>query len=257
MFITGKEVRITQYADSTTIFIDGTRSSLCAVTEIFHLLEKSSGLRVNYSKTSIFPLGPLAAGKPHFLNEFSFAWTLGPVNVLGITFDANRDNLFHLNYTPKLSRLKNKLNLWSTRDLTPIGRITIIKTFALSQLIFLFQVLPNPPSTFIKELETYLFRFIWSGKPDKIKRTTLINTLDQGGLGATHIASFISGLKCTWVKRYIDNTNSAWKLFFDFYLQNYGKKFLFHCNFLAKDLAINNHFINDVLHGQSTRFVIQ
>ena len=246
LFIMGKEIRITQYADDTTIFVDNTHSSLSAITEIFHLLEKSSGLKVNHDKTNIFPLGPLAADKPLFLNEFNFAWTLGPVTVLGITFDKDRDNLFHLNYTPKLSRLKNKLNLWSTRDLTPIGRITIIKTFALSQLTFLFQVLPNPPSTFIKELETYLFRFIWAGKPDKIKRTTLINTLDQGGLGATHISSFINGLKCTWVKRYTDNTTATWKLFFDFYLQNYGKNFLFHCNYLAKDLIVSNRFISDV-----------
>ena len=54
----------------------------------------------------------LSRNKPNFLNNYKFIWTLGPITVLGITFDHSKDNLFHLNVPPKLSRFKRLLNLW-------------------------------------------------------------------------------------------------------------------------------------------------
>ncbi|KAJ8035115.1 hypothetical protein HOLleu_22234 [Holothuria leucospilota] len=107
----------------------------------------------------------------------------------------------------KLSRLKNILNAWSIRDLTPIGKNVIVKSFALSQLVFLFQVLPDPPDYFIHDIQGCIFYFIWSGNPDKVKRNTMYNSFENGGLKVTHVRSFISALKITWVKRYRDDCN--------------------------------------------------
>ena len=215
--ILDNEFRISLYADDTCIFLDGSYSSLRATVKILHIFEFSSGLKVNYDKSNLFPLGPLSSKKPRFLRHFDFVWTTGPVTVLGITFDLCPDNLFRLNFPPKLSRLKNMLNMWSSRDLTPIGKITIIKTFALSQLVYLFQILPNPPPNCIKELNNILYKFIWNNKPDKIKRNTMIAPIGEGGLKAPNVRLFIHSLKCSWVHRYrSDLTNSNWKLFFFF-----------------------------------------
>lgn len=244
--IAKNETRIIQYADDTCIFLDGSHSSVKAVVDIFEELHTSSGLRVNFEKSNIFPLGPLLNSKPNFLHNYGFSWTVSPVTALGITFDHCKDNLFRLNYPPKLSRLKNVLNLWSQRDLSPIGKITLVKSFGLSQLVYLFQILPNPPQNFVKELESYIFNFIWSGKPDKVKRRTLIAPISEGGLKATHVSSFINSLKCSWANRYLNDTKGSWKDFFDFYLKSNGKSFLFHCNFEAKDIKTDNVFINDV-----------
>lgn len=150
---------------------------------------------------------------------------------------------------PKLSRLKSILHLWSQRDLTPIGKITLIKTFALSQLVFLFQVLPNPPLNFIKNLESTLYKFIWGGKPDKVRRNTMINPIREGGLNVTHLNSFILGLKCTWVKRYGERSDAHWVKFFDYHLKMYGGIFLFNCNFKQSDVNTGNDFINDICHA--------
>lgn len=156
---------------------------------------------------------------PCFHDICNLNWSLGPITFWGITFTHDKERLFHLNYTPKLSRLKSNLHLWSQRDLTPIGKITLVKTLGLSQLVFLFQVLPNPPLHFVIQIEATVFDFIWSGNRDKVKRSALINDLDAGGLKAPHIHSFIRGLKCSWVRRYIDDNEALWKLFFDHYLK--------------------------------------
>lgn len=39
-----------------------------------------------------------------------------------------------LNYLPKLSEIRKLINQWKLRKLTPIGRITIIKTLITPKL---------------------------------------------------------------------------------------------------------------------------
>ena len=80
--------------------------------------------------------------------------------------------------------------MWSMRDLTPYGKIVIIKTFAISQLVFLLTVLPNPPKTFFKTLESMFFKFIWNNKPDKVKRAVMYNDKCLGGLNMINMEMF-------------------------------------------------------------------
>ena len=59
------------------------------------------------------------------------------------------------------------------RNLTMIGRIHIIKTFILSKVQYNWSN-DSVPRQFIKLLNRIIFKFIWNGKREKIKRTTLI-----------------------------------------------------------------------------------
>ena len=89
--------------------------------------------------------------------------------------------------------------------MTRIGKITIVKTLGLSQLIYLFSVLPKPNDDSLKELDTVLYKFIWSNKPDKVSRKTLVGDYQDGGLKMMHIPSMIKGLKVPWAKRLMDH----------------------------------------------------
>ena len=99
----------------------------------------------------------------------------------------------------------------SRRDLTPIGKITVIKSLALPKLIHLFSALPNPPKYILSELEKIFFKFIWNNKPDKIKRKTLISSYEKGGLNMIHLPSFIDYIKIKWLKRIHENPNGLWQ----------------------------------------------
>ena len=124
-------VKSLMYADDTTIFLDGSFSGLQETVNTFEVFERSSGLKVNIEKSSLFPLGSLTRAISGFPHIFGLKWTVGPTTLLGITFTNNRDDLFELNYTPKLSRLKQLLGIWSQRDLSLIGKVTIVKTLGL------------------------------------------------------------------------------------------------------------------------------
>ena len=60
--------------------------------------------------------------------------------------------------------------MWSQRDLSIVGRINIIKTLALSKVVFICSVM-NTPKDFSKEVNKITFdNFFWNHKPAKNKK---------------------------------------------------------------------------------------
>ena len=76
------------------------------------------------------------------------------------------------------------------RTLTPFCKMGVIKLLAVSKIVYLMLCLPDPPSKFLKDLNTILFKFLWNGKPDRIKRTTVQGEYQRGGLKMVDIFSF-------------------------------------------------------------------
>jgi hypothetical protein len=58
----------------------------------------------------------------------------------------------------------------------------MIKTLPLPKLIHLLTSLPNLKQSLFNDLNKTFFYFIWDGKPEKIKRNTLIADFEDGGL---------------------------------------------------------------------------
>ena len=101
-------------------------------------------------------------------------------------------------FSEKIERVKNILSSWSARRLTLLGKITIIKALAVSQIVHVLTSLPTHQGA-LKEINTLLYDFLWEGKGDKIKRTEMINDKDKGGLKMIDIQSFNKLLKIKWV----------------------------------------------------------
>ena len=70
----------------------------------------------------------------------------------------------------------------------------------------LFTALPNPDQSYIKKIEHTLYRFLWSNKPDRIKRTKLIQSNEVDGLKMIDLVSFLNSLKLSWLNRLINST---------------------------------------------------
>ena len=100
--------------------------------------------------------------------------------------------------------------MWSQRDLSIVGRINIIKTLALSKLVFICSVM-NTPKDFSKEVNKITFDFIWNHKPAKIKKTTLVEQKTAGGLDMKDFSLFDKALKLNWVKRLCSKSDATWQ----------------------------------------------
>ena len=66
------------------------------------------------------------------------------------------------------------------RVLTIMGKVTVVKAHALSQLQFLASTI-HTPQWVIKEVEDLIVRFVWDGK-GKIKREKASKAWKEGGL---------------------------------------------------------------------------
>ena len=152
-----------------------------------------------------------------------------PVYALGVHFSYNHETAVKKNFLEKLETLKKTLNMWSQRDISLQGRINIVKTLALSKLIFVCSVLETPEH-FAEEVNKLIFDYIWNYKPAKIRRTTLIKSKKEGGLGMKDFSFFDKALKLTWVKRLCSEINAPWKNIPTYFLANVSGIELFNCN---------------------------
>ena len=63
-------------------------------------------------------------------------WSDEPVKSLGVYFGKDKKQVEDLNWKPKLVKLEHILNRWKVRTLTYYGKITIIKTVGISQILY-------------------------------------------------------------------------------------------------------------------------
>ena len=178
-----------------------------------------------------------------------FKWPTDYFLYLGINIPLNNNyNLFNLNFVPKLDKIKSLLNIWNGRSLTLYGKIVVIKTLIIPKLNYLLCIVSNPPVTSFNEIQQLLFKFLWSKKVDKIKRSLLYN---DGGLKMPHLLCFNRAMKIAWIKRFLDEENNRkWKCFFKQSLRYIGEENFILWNLCQSHLTFNPNiesFWNDVL----------
>ena len=178
-----KEVKLSQYADDTTLFLSDAQS-VSNLFDLLSLFEKCSGLKINQTKSEMLWLGSSRHRK----------MSGEPVYALGMHFTYEQEASEKKIFFKKLGSLKKTLHVWSQRDLSIFGRINIVKTIALSKLIFICSVM-DTPKDFNKELNKITFDFIWNHKPAKIKKTTLLKQKKAGGLDMKDFSLFDNALK--------------------------------------------------------------
>ena len=210
-----EEIKISQFADDTTIFMDGSESSLQQILNILEVFGSLSGLKMNMSKTKMVWIGK----KKYSMDKLRCANSLNRgtnlFTLLGIDFDVNLQNIPALNYSKALIKVDEVISAWKKRTLTPLGKITVIKSLILSQLNHLFMAIPLPNNNFHVDLNKKLYKFLWDGKPEKIKRTIMCQNKTDGGLKMPDLEKFIKSLKSTWIRRLIASPASPWAKLFE------------------------------------------
>ena len=75
------------------------------------------------------------------------------------------------NYKEQIGNLKTILNIWRKRNLSFKGKLTMLWSKALSQLLFICSTLFTPPWV-IREVDGLFINFVWSNKKHHIKKET-------------------------------------------------------------------------------------
>ena len=228
----GNEVKISQFADDTNLFctdIISVENSLNIVNN-FGVI---SGLKLNVKKTKAIWLGKWSKNKT---TPLQLQWVNKPVKILGLYFSYDDNKNKHFNFDLKVKKLQTKLDLWKARNLTLFGKALIIKSLGLSQIVYAASNL-NTPTEVQFTIKSKLFSFLWNKKKDKIKRESIYQDYDRGGIRMTDIDLMIKGLRLAWISRLLNPERRNWKSVPNYFFTKLGGlNFFLRCNYDAKYL---------------------
>ena len=106
----------------------------------------------------------------------------------------------------KDGNIKRIINAWEKRNLSIVGKVCIITTFFISQLVYVMQALVVPYSV-LTQVNRLLFRFLWRKKDcnrkafEKVKRNVVCSDLENGGLGMTDLKPMQTTFLLQWAGR--------------------------------------------------------
>ena len=156
--IKNTEFKISQFADDTTL-MDGKESSLDAALNTLQVYGTLSDLRMNSSKCKMIWIGRKKHSKDKLNCKCHFDWNNDHFSLLGLHFHVNLDQMAEINYRLAINKVKNTISFWKKRSLTPLGKITVIKTLILSRLNHLFMTIPLPLKEFCQKIDYWLYNF--------------------------------------------------------------------------------------------------
>ena len=166
------------YADDLTCYLDGSEKSLRSVIQILDDFQKISGLKINLGKCKATWIGKQRLSKTVLCPDLKLIWA-DNFTLLGIEFDSDLANM-DTNFKKKFEVIEKMYKSWLYRKLTPLGKITVIKSMAFSQLSHVVLVCPHLESEVANKLNKLSFQFLWSNKPDRMKRVETILPINQG-----------------------------------------------------------------------------
>jgi len=164
------------------------------------------------------------------------------------------------NWKGRIDKIKRLISVWEKRNLSIMGKACLIKTFMISQLVYVMQALIIPENTLL-EINRLLFRFLWRKKDcnrkafEKVKRSTICSKIENGGLSMIDIKQMQKEILLHWIFRLSKATcEERWRYIPEQNYNIFGDKYLcFYSNVKANKFKglnlIKSCFWGQVLHN--------
>ena len=246
-------LKLTQYADDTTILTTSTHS-LHQTFQTFADYETASGCRLNPSKIKgLAVFGPI----PNLPLPIQWHNPDG-VKILGIHFFDDLLQLTNFNWTKVLRSFQQKLSLYRYRSLSLHGKVILLNTVALAKIWFLSTVIAMPTWA-LRTLESHIFKFLWDDKVvEPIQRNTLYLPLHEGGLGLLHPQRQTTALR---LKFFLHITNpldcTPWTYFGKYWMASTLSKFHPRWSFLSANHVPKYNGTDPPLYYKHLRNLLQ
>ena len=150
-------IKIAMYADDSTLLLHDEYD----VQYALHIVEefsKFSGLVLNKNKTEALMIGKET---PDSTNGIKWISNESYIKILGVYSSSNeRISNIEKNWTGKIDTIIRLIKTWKKSYLSLIGKVHIINTFLLSQIIYIMQALILPDDV-LKTINTIIFKFLF------------------------------------------------------------------------------------------------
>ena len=197
--INNNEHKIILYADDTTICVND-KESIPEVVKVITAFSHLAGPRLNMRKTRGIWLGPL---KDHGIRIMAgITFTGKPVKCLGIYLGHDNKRCIDMNWNYRLEKLTKYIHHLDKLNLSFFVKVSVIKCHIVSKFVYPASVL-SVPEEIIKSLQSKIYKFLWNGKTEKVKRALLCNTILNGGINMVNIHAFMEAIKASWITKII------------------------------------------------------
>lgn len=235
------KLRSALFADDVLIFSSNPTSDMTTIKQIFDEFRLCSGLRINYNKSEILPLGP-TSNLP-WTSHSPFTIAKYHITYLGIKIGKIPSSLYTLNYPPLINKIIQELKNWMDLPLSLLGRCNLFKMVSFARLLYPLQTIP----LLLKHKDIQLLnkatsKFIWRQKRLCITLTKLHLPRSKGGICLPNIKVY--NLACLlrigldWIQRASRYSNYSLEAAVS---HPYSLVVLLHCQwkYLGPDLQHN------------------
>ena len=228
------------FADDTTAMGDRSKENVIYVKSILNEFASFSGLKCNFSKTSVMPVGNNLEMDQ---NESGGLAVVKDITLLGMSIDQNLAHL-HNNFDVTIKKMEKSALFWSRFKLSLPGRIAVAKTFLLSLVNHLGCIL-MPLDCQLAKMQQIIDNFCIG--PLNIGKDRLYLSPDMGGLGLISIRDFLIAQHTVWIKRALVSSRDNWRV--DMYVLGFG-------NPLTVNPTRIDKTTHPILHGLASSFAI-
>ena len=223
------EIKQCLFADDITYFLKDYDSFL-TLEDTISIFTDFSSLKVNFEKSEVAWIGSKKFSDAPVDGVKWINLTKEVVRILGIYFTYNKSLSNEYNFTRVKENIKVVLNIWKSRNLTIMGKNTIIKNLVLPKVSYVTSFLKEPKD-FVKEIQGLLIKFLWHGGKSKIKYSALLKDQKEGGLKFPDLQTKIDTQRIMLVKRLLIDSNSSWTAIPNCYLKQIGGSQTIRTNF--------------------------
>ncbi|RUA06576.1 MAG: hypothetical protein DSY43_01730, partial [Gammaproteobacteria bacterium] len=248
---TSEEIKLVLFADDATFCLKDVQS-LVKSLEILEQFKKYSSLKLNLEKSEVGWIGPPRNETllPADIKKKIDLHCEG-IKILGIYFSHNKEFLRNNNFDRVFEKFKSTLNIWRMRNLTLFGKAVVVRSLAISQLLYVFSKTSFPHS-YVKKVKDEILKFLWNGKKSKVKYTTLIGEFNQGGIRLPDFESIIKANRASWAIKLMNTMDGYWKSFAKMHFHSIGGINILGENFDSSILTTLHNFpkfYTEILEG--------
>ena len=188
--------KISLFADDATCILKDI-DSIKNVFKLTNIFSQYSGLKLNVDKSVVSFIG-VWRRLPKL--EMNITIQNDSFNMLGIELGNNLSICHKISISNKIDRMATRLNIWSQRNLSLIGKVNIAKSMGISNLIYSLNCVQCKESH-LKEAQSIVNKFIWSKRPCKIKHWSLAADYDAAGINSPDLITMQKSLRLAWLQR--------------------------------------------------------
>src|ERR1041385_6438773 len=202
---------IIQYADDTIMVIHADESQLLAIKEMLIRFHASTGLKVNFNKSSLIPLNVDEAMTAHLAEVFECSIGQMPFAYLGLPMGTTRPKIQDL--MPLVDRVERRLPA-SSAMLNQGARLQLLNSVISSMPIYHLCSLAIPQGIF-KQLERIQKQCLWRGNSDTPRQSLAAWELvcrpkKKGGLGIVNLQIQNKTLLLKHLHKFYNKENVPW-----------------------------------------------